>query len=102
MAEITMQNLRELREPDLQKVYALERENADLRLQLERGVKLGEVKPNHFGYGILDKNGQSAWSEMCVCEDADPLHEEIERLTDWYPDLAPYRVVELQWVEVQP
>jgi hypothetical protein len=144
---------------DDQRILNLERENADLRLQLERGVKLREelaealevfavkyqwryrpdgmlpyeiscrslyhkyvaiqeaehesaqhhaayerleVKPNHFGYGILDKNDRPAWSEMCVCEDADPLSEEIERLTDWYPDLAPYRVVELQWIEVQP
>lgn len=56
-----------------------------------------------YGYGIVGKSGAPWWNESCVCEDRDPLDEQVESLNDpMYADDDntdhPYRVVKLFYI----
>ena len=36
----------------------------------------------HYGYGIIDRNGNAWWDEACVCKDREPLLEVVENLNE--------------------
>lgn len=91
---------------NLQSEDALKVASDELFHILEKAQNAGAVKSQleqsagqHFGYGIVDKNG-SPYPEMYTNKSY--AIEEAERFTETYEDKAPYRVVELRWVEVQP
>ena len=55
-----------------------------------------------YGYGIVDKNNHVYWDDTCVCEDRGPMEEICETLNDEDDPLAPYRVIQLQSLDVPP
>jgi hypothetical protein len=52
-----------------------------------------------YGYGIVDKDGKPWCSEACVCQDREPMDEQVDTLNDssvYEADTrAPYKVVRL-------
>jgi len=48
-----------------------------------------------YGWGIVDKDGAPYWSEYCVCEDREPMDDEVKNLNDSDGKNCPYRVVKL-------
>lgn len=58
---------------------------------------MSKKKAEIYGYGIVDRNGNPWWSEECVCQDASPLQEVAEYLSDdpLGDPRAPYRVIKL-------
>lgn len=55
--------------------------------------------PNFYGYGIVDKNGYPWWEESCVCQDREPMDDQVYNLND-DSDGGPYRVVKLVFEEL--
>ena len=52
----------------------------------------------HYGYGIIDRNGNAWWDEACVCKDRAPLMEVVANLNEeWRSLRTPHRVVRLFW-----
>ena len=55
-----------------------------------------------YGYGIVDKDNHVYWDDACVCEDKGPMDETCEALNDYDDPRAPYRVIQLQTLDVPP
>jgi len=56
------------------------------------------MKRRVYGYGIVGKSGAPWWDESCVCEDREPLDDQVDMLNEPpHPEHAdtPYRVVRL-------
>lgn len=63
----------------------------------------------HYGYGIVDKDGNPHWDEDCVCIDPEPMQDKVRYMNDGteifdeeccaigHEPPAPYRVVKLYW-----
>jgi hypothetical protein len=59
-------------------------------------------KQRVYGYGIVDRHGQPWWDESCVCQDREPMMEQLTYMNDrleigYEEDRAPFRVVRLFW-----
>lgn len=73
------------------------------------GVKMVTIiKPEaHYGYGIVDKDGNPYWDESCVCQDPEPMEDMVLDINTssqpglFHEDKIPYRVVRLMYQEIE-